>query len=135
MCEYNCENKFLARYLLYISVKIQIKRAKQNKGETMRIENHPVLTFETGKELSFTYNGVEMKGYESDTIASALHANGIKELSHSEVDHRPRGFYCAIGNCSSCLMEVDGEPNVRVCIVPLKEGMDVRTQVGKGELK
>jgi len=101
----------------------------------MRIENHPVLTFETGKELSFTYNGVEMKGYESDTIASALHANGIKELSHSEVDHRPRGFYCAIGNCSSCLMEVDGEPNVRVCIVPLKEGMDVRTQVGKGELK
>lgn len=101
----------------------------------MRIENHPVLTFETGKELCFTYNGVDMKGYESDTIASALHANGIKELSHSEVDHRPRGFYCAIGNCSSCLMEVDGEPNVRVCIVPLKSGMHVRTQEGKGELK
>lgn len=100
----------------------------------MRIVDHPVLTFETGKELTFSYNGVEMKGFESDTIASALHANGVKELSHSEVDHRPRGFYCAIGNCSSCLMEVDGEPNVRVCVVPLKAGMDVRTQKGKGEL-
>lgn len=100
----------------------------------MRIENHPVLTFEKGRELSFTYNGTPMMGYESDTIASALHANGVKELSHSEVHERPRGFYCAIGNCSSCLMEVDGEINVRVCIVPLKEGMQVRTQKGKGEL-
>ncbi len=100
----------------------------------MRITDHPILSFETGEAITFTYNSEKMTGFESDTIASALHANGVKELSHSEVKHRPRGFYCAIGNCSSCLMEVDGEPNVRVCIVPLKEGMAIRTQNGKGDL-
>ncbi|MZQ99216.1 MAG: (2Fe-2S)-binding protein [Acidaminobacter sp.] len=95
----------------------------------MRIENHPVLDFDRSKVLSFTFEETVLKGYEGETIASALHANGIKVLRH---DHRPRGFYCAIGNCSSCLMEVNGEPNVRVCIEPLVDGMVVKQQIGKG---
>ena len=49
--------------------------------------------------------------------------------------HRPRGFYCAIGNCASCQMVVDGEPNVRTCITLLKEGMRVETQDGKGRIE
>ncbi|SCZ80260.1 (2Fe-2S)-binding protein [Acidaminobacter hydrogenoformans] len=95
----------------------------------MRIENHPVLDFDRSKTVSFTFEGKQLQGYDGETIASALHANGVKVLRH---DHRPRGFYCAIGNCSSCLMEVNGEPNVRVCIEPLVEGMVVNMQQGKG---
>ena len=95
----------------------------------MRIENHPVLDFDRSKVLSFTFEETVLEGYEGETIASALHANGVKVLRH---DHRPRGFYCAIGNCSSCLMEVNGEPNVRVCIEPLVDGMVVKQQIGKG---
>lgn len=95
----------------------------------MRIENHPVLDFDRSKVLTFTFEETVLEGYEGETIASALHANGIKVLRH---DHRPRGFYCAIGNCSSCLMEVNGEPNVRVCIEPLVDGMVVKQQIGKG---
>lgn len=95
----------------------------------MRIENHPVLDFDRSKALSFIFEETALVGYEGETIASALHANGIKVLRH---DHRPRGFYCAIGNCSSCLMEVNGEPNVRVCIEPLVDGMVVKRQLGKG---
>ena len=100
----------------------------------MRIENHPVLDFSNRKKIGFTFNGKAMYGYEGDTIASALHAQGIKHLSYSIHKNRPRGFYCAIGNCASCNMVVDGIPNVRTCITPLKEGVDVRIQYGKGHL-
>lgn len=101
----------------------------------MRIQKHPVLDFKKGKEVEFTCNGKVIMGYEGETIAAALHAAGVKVLSHSSENHRPRGFYCAIGNCSSCLMEVDGMANVRICTEPLKAGMVVLSQSGKGEIR
>lgn len=42
------------------------------------------------------------------------------------------GFFCAIGNCSSCLMVVEGELNVRTCVTKVKEGILVERQKGKG---
>ncbi len=100
----------------------------------MRIEQHPIIEFKKRKKIKFTFNGKEMYGYEGDTIASALHAAGVKVLGRSLFEKRPRGFYCAIGNCSSCLMKVNGEANVRTCITELEEGMVVETQIGKGEI-
>lgn len=100
----------------------------------LRIEEHPILTFEKGKLVTFTFDGKELQGYEGDTIASALHAAGVKVMGHHHVSGRPRGFYCAIGNCGSCLMIVNGEPNIRVCVVPLEEGMVVETQNNRGGL-
>ncbi|NMB08559.1 MAG: (2Fe-2S)-binding protein [Tissierellia bacterium] len=101
----------------------------------MRIREHPILSFKLGKKIKFTFDGREYIGFEGDTIASALHAAGVKVLGHHYVTQRPRGFYCAIGNCSSCLMTVNGEPNVRICVEKLKEGMVVETQKGRGELQ
>ena len=72
-----------------------------------------------------------MKG---DTIASALHANGVTTLSHSIRYHRPRGFFCGIGKCSSCFMTVDNVPNVRTCITPLYENIRVIEQDKGGKL-
>ena len=100
----------------------------------MRIENHPILEFDKGAEIKFTFQGEEVLGYEGDTIASALHALDVRVLGESVFKHRPRGFYCAIGNCSSCLMVVDGKPNIRTCITKLKAGMVVEIQKGKGEI-
>jgi len=98
----------------------------------VRIEKHPVLEYEHGKTVQFTFEGQTLEGYEGEPIAAALHANGVRELR--EHHGRPRGFFCAIGNCSSCLMEVDGVPNVRVCVEPLKSGMVVKLQKGSGSL-
>lgn len=101
-----------------------------------RITEHPVLEFEEKPVVSFTFDGQRLLGREGDTIASALHANGIMVLSHSRRHHRPRGFFCAIGKCSSCLMTVNGKPNVRICVEPLVEGMEVKRQpAAGGELK
>lgn len=100
----------------------------------MRIKEHPIISFNRGKIVKFTFDGKPYEGFEGETIAAALHAAGVKVLGHSHRKNRPRGFYCAIGNCSSCLMKVNGEPNVRVCVEKLKDGMVVETQKGKGEL-
>jgi predicted molibdopterin-dependent oxidoreductase YjgC len=101
----------------------------------MRIKEHPILTFEKGREVQFTFDGKTIIGCEGEPIAAALHAAGIRVLGHSHDKKRPRGFYCAIGNCSSCLMRVDGKPNVRVCTEKLCDGMVVETQEGKGDLR
>ena len=69
-----------------------------------------------------------MHGLEGDSIASALHVNGVKTLSHSLRFYRPRGFFCGIGKCSSCFMTVDDIPNVRTCITPLEEKIRVAEQ-------
>ena len=100
----------------------------------LRIENHPILNFPSKDPVEFTFNGEPFRGVAGEPIAAALHAAGIRTLRHSSRYHRPRGLFCAIGNCSSCLMTVDGVPNVRVCVEPLQAGMKVETQEGKGTL-
>jgi len=95
----------------------------------MRIRKHPILQFEKKREIHFLYNGKRINAFEGETIASALHASGVKILSHSVKYNRPRGFFCGIGKCSSCLMRVNGVPNVRTCITPVEEGMVVESDM------
>ena len=97
-----------------------------------RITDHPILTFPERKKVLFYWHDKELCGYEDEPIASALHASGVKVLHHSQKAGRPRGFFCAIGNCSSCLVVVDGVPNVRACTEKLKAGMRVTRQDGVG---
>ena len=100
----------------------------------MRIEDHPILNFERGEKISFFYNGYEVEAYSSETIAAALHAAGVRKLGESPELHRPRGLFCAIGNCSSCFMIVDNRPNMRICVIKVKQGMRVEEQRGKGDI-
>ncbi|QDR80711.1 (2Fe-2S)-binding protein [Sporomusa termitida] len=100
----------------------------------MRIINHPILTFPEKSKVKFCFNGQQLEGYTGEPIAAALHAAGITVLRHSHGLNRARGLFCAIGNCSSCLMVVNGMPNVRVCVEPLQAGMTVETQTGRGKL-
>ena len=98
------------------------------------INSHPVLEFSHGERVAFSFDGRSMEGFEGEPIAMALHANGVKIYRHTPEMRRPRGFFCAIGKCSSCFMVVDGVPNVRTCVTPLKRGMMVETQHGRGKI-
>lgn len=93
-----------------------------------RIYEHPILEFDRGEDVTIYLDGKPMKAFESETVAAALYANGLREFSKSIKYRRPRGFFCAIGRCSSCMMEVDGVPNVRTCIVMAKDGMQIKRQ-------
>lgn len=97
----------------------------------MRISNHPILgNPPKGNLVTFTYDGRKLQGYEGEPIAMALKAAGVMIHRYTAKYHKPRGIFCAIGRCTDCVMVVDGEPNVRTCMTPLKDGMVVQTQYG-----
>lgn len=100
-----------------------------------RIVEHPILGAPSkGSRVVFTYDGVEMEGYEGEPIAMALKAAGVEVHRFTAKRHEPRGIFCAIGRCTDCVTVVDGKPNVRTCMTPLAAGMDVRTQDGVAPL-
>ncbi len=111
-----------------------MRKKTSNTQNQARISEHPVITFNRGAEVTFYFEGKPLKGYLGDTIAAALVANGIKVFRYTEKRHRPRGFFCAVGKCSSCLMVVDGKPNTMVCMEPLREGVRVERQKGRGKI-
>ncbi len=97
-----------------------------------RIINHPILgKQEERKKIRFTFDGITYEGYEKDTIASALLANGVRILRYHERSGSPRGIYCNIGHCMECRVTVNGQANLRACLTPIEEDMVVTRQVQK----
>jgi len=47
------------------------------------------------KRLNFTFDGKAYVGYQGDTLASALLANGVRLVGRSFKYHRRRGVYSA----------------------------------------
>lgn len=81
------------------------------------------------RPLIFKFNGRELRGYEGDTVASALLANGIHLVSRSFKLHRPRGIMGSGAECPNSLVQVgSGDatiPNLRATQTELYNGMEV----------
>ncbi len=90
-----------------------------------RIQTHPILDAERGKKISFQWISQPCEGYENETIASALIANGIHIFQHHAKDHSPQGLFCANGQCSQCLVLVDGYPK-KACMELIHDGMHIQ---------
>ncbi|MDR2898989.1 MAG: (2Fe-2S)-binding protein [Clostridiales bacterium] len=102
--------------------------------DSMRVVHHPILgTQEQDETLSITIDGKPFKAIPGEVIAAVLMANGIMVHRHTSKNHKPRGIYCGIGQCTDCVMTVNGKPNVRTCITTVEEGMEVLTQDGIGK--
>jgi sarcosine oxidase subunit alpha len=84
------------------------------------------------KILNFTFNGQSFQGYEGDTLASALIANGVHLVGRSFKYHRPRGFLAAgveEPNAMVQLHEGDrSEPNIMATEVELVDGLVANSQ-------
>lgn len=100
--------------------------------EDNRIATHPILAWSRGTPVHVTYDGQQIPAYPQETVAMALYASGVKQYSTSSRFYHPRGMFCAIGKCSSCMMRVDGMPNTRTCVLQVRDGMQVETQEGDG---
>ena len=99
----------------------------------MRVEKHPVLgDREVGRLVSVSVDGKEIQAVEGEPIAAALLAQGIRVFRKTPRFGEPRGLFCGIGRCTDCIMTVDGTPNVRTCVTPIKAGMVITSNLLDG---
>jgi len=96
--------------------------------ESTGISHQTGLLVDATRKLTFTFDGEPVTALAGQSIGAALYASGVCIFSRSFKYHRPRGLFCVAGECPNCLMQVDGQPNVRVCIEPAREGQVVRHQ-------
>ncbi|MBS0517572.1 MAG: (2Fe-2S)-binding protein [Proteobacteria bacterium] len=83
--------------------------------------------------VTITVDGQPVRARIGDTVAAALLAAGIDHCRTTPVTGAPRAPYCLMGVCFDCLVTIDGVGNRQGCLVPVREGMAVATQIGKRE--
>ncbi|MCI8477701.1 MAG: (2Fe-2S)-binding protein [Oscillospiraceae bacterium] len=96
------------------------------------LTEHPILPLEERPVVHITVDGCPIEARLGDTIAAALTTHGIRVFRHTAKRRQPRGIFCGIGQCTDCVMVVDGKPNVRTCVTRVREGMVIQTQEGNG---
>jgi heterotetrameric sarcosine oxidase alpha subunit len=84
------------------------------------------------RKLTFHFDGRELSGFEGDTLASALLANGVRLVGRSFKYHRPRGIFSAGPEEPNALVELrEGalrEPNTKATTVELFDGLRAESQ-------
>ena len=80
------------------------------------------------KSLTFTYNGKSYQGFQGDTLASAMLANGIDVIGRSFKYSRPRGIVAAGAEEPNAVMQLGATeatqvPNVRATQQELFNGL------------
>ena len=84
------------------------------------------------KAVEFSFNGKRLRGYEGDTLASALLANNQMMVGRSFKYHRPRGVVASGAEEPNALFNMgEGskfEPNQRATTTELFDGLKVTSQ-------
>ena len=93
----------------------------------LRLQRHPIFDDEpqSACRVTITVDGRPMEALEGESLAAALWAGGHTALRHDENSNTLRGMYCGIGHCYECRVIVDGIPDVRSCLVEVRNGMQV----------
>jgi sarcosine oxidase subunit alpha len=79
-------------------------------------------------DITVELDGQSIPARDGEPVACSLVAAGETLFARSVKYHRPRGPYCFAAACSTCLMRVDGVPNVFTCRTPAREGMRLERQ-------
>lgn len=87
------------------------------------------------KPVTFSYNNREYQGYQGDTIASALLANGVDILGRSFKYARPRGIVASGAAEPNAVLQIGSKPetqvpNVRATQQSIYEGLVCRPTNG-----
>lgn len=102
----------------------------------MRVLEHPILGADAADEtINITIDGKSYKAKPGEVIAAVLLANNLRVHRHTAKHGEPRGIYCGIGQCTDCVMVVNGVANIRTCVTPVEEGMVIESQYGFGVKK
>ena len=95
-------------------------------SQNFRLDNVGLINRD--KKISFKFNGKSYLGYEGDTLASALIANGVHLIGRSFKYHRPRGFFGAGVDEPYAVVQLnrngETEPNVKATEQELFDGLE-----------
>ena len=88
---------------------------------------HKHSRVDLSKPLNFTFDGKPYVGYQGDTLASALLANGVKVMARSFKYGRPRGIIGAGAEEPNALVQIDvgakTTPDLKATQVELYDGL------------
>ncbi|WP_245582709.1 2Fe-2S iron-sulfur cluster-binding protein [Oceanobacter kriegii] len=84
--------------------------------------------------VEFQFEGQTIRGYQGDTIGSALLANNFWMWSRSFKYHRPRGPLTMAGHDANSLVQLPSEPNVLADRISAASDMVVTAQNVNGSL-
>ena len=85
------------------------------------------------RRVKLTIDGCTVVADEHMTVAAAILNRGSDAvgggawLVRRSVTGTPRGPLCGMGLCFECRATVDGRPHERTCQLPVRDGMEVRT--------
>ena len=87
-----------------------------------------------GRPIEFSFNDRNYQGFEGDTLASGLLANGLRLFGRSFKYHRPRGVFGSGSEEPNAIVQL-GEgastvPNLKATQVELFDGLSASTVVG-----
>jgi len=123
------------KYALIVrGISVKRNNSFRDNENKMRVLDHPILgEQEPGEMVSITVDNKKVKARKGEMVIAALLNAGIRVNRFTSKYNQPRGIFCGIGQCTDCVMTVNGIPNVRTCITPVEEGMVIETQYGKGK--
>lgn len=65
--------------------------------------------------ITITLNGESVSGVLGQTLAGVMLGANVLAWRTTRRQGRPRGAFCGIGVCFDCLVEVNGQRDVRAC--------------------
>src|SRR5205823_10523078 len=86
------------------------------------------------RPIRFSFNGTPYRGYEGDTLASALLANDVHVVANSVTDGRPRGVFSAGVEEPNALVQVGNDTMLRATQIELVDGLEAIGLNGRGRL-
>ncbi len=85
---------------------------------------------ERGLAFKFSFDGQNITAFPGETVGAALTAAGISTFRTTRLNGKARGLFCGIGICFDCLVVVNGRPNLRACLTPVKAKDKINSQTG-----
>src|SRR6202011_1647415 len=86
------------------------------------------------RPIRFTFNGAPYRGYEGDTLASALLANDVRAIAQSVNYGRPRGVFSSGVEEPNALVHVGNDTMLLATQVELVDGLEAIGLNGRGRL-
>src|ERR1700748_3209421 len=85
----------------------------------------------SSRTVRIVVDGCPVDVPEHANVAAALLCAGVGVFRHTPVGAAPRAPYCMMGVCFDCLLTIDGVGSRQACLIEVREGMLVETQLGK----